>query len=76
FALAAMPPFGLFRSEFQIVAGGLTDHRNAAAVALVCLVTVAFAGLTGATTWILFAPSRAVGPGAATAAAMERGEPS
>ena len=75
FALAAMPPFGLFRSEFQIIAGGLTDHRNAAAVALVCLVTVAFAGLTAATTWMLFAPSRAEGPGAATAAAMERSEP-
>ncbi|BCP18158.1 proton-conducting transporter membrane subunit [Mycobacterium paraintracellulare] len=76
FALAAMPPFGLFRSEFQIVAGGLSDHRNVAAVALVCLVTIAFAGLTAAATWMLFAPSHAAGPGAATAAAMERGEPS
>lgn len=76
FALSAMPPFGLFRSEFQIVAGGLTDHRNAAAVALVCLVTVAFAGLTAATTWMLFAPSHPEGPGAAKAEAMERGEPS
>lgn len=75
-ALGAMPPFGLFRSEFQIVAGGLTDHRNAAAVVLVCLVTVAFTGLTAATTWMLFAPSRAEGPGAAAAAAMDRGEPS
>lgn len=75
-ALGAMPPFGLFRSEFQIVAGGLTDHRNAAAVVLVCLVTVAFTGLTAATTWMLFAPSRVEGPGAAAAAAMERGEPS
>jgi hydrogenase-4 component F len=75
-ALGAMPPFGLFRSELQIVAGGLTDHRNAAAVVLVCLVTVAFTGLTAATTWMLFAPSRVEGPGAAAAAAMERGEPS
>jgi hydrogenase-4 component F len=76
FALAAMPPFGLFRSEFQIIAGGLADHRNAAAAALVGLVTVAFAGLTAATTWMLFAPNHTTGPGAATAAAMERGEPS
>jgi hydrogenase-4 component F len=76
FALAAMPPFGLFRSEFQIVAGGLADHRNVAVVVLVCLVTVAFAGLTVATTWMLFAPARAEGPGAATAAVTECGEPS
>jgi len=66
----------LFRSEFQILSGGLADHRNAAVVALVCLVTVAFAGLTAATTWMLFAPSRTEGPGAATAAVMDRGEPS
>ena len=76
FALAAMPPFGLFRSEFQILAGGMADHRNAAAVALVILVTVAFAGLTAATTWMLFAPSRVEAPGAAAAAVMDRGEPS
>jgi hydrogenase-4 component F len=76
FALAAMPPFGLFRSEFQIVAGGLRDHRNAAAVTLVCLVTIAFAGLTAATTRMLFAPAQPAGPGAATAAVVDRGEPS
>jgi hydrogenase-4 component F len=76
FALAAMPPFGLFRSEFLIISSGLADHRNAATVALVCLVTVAFAGLTAATTWMLFAPAPADGPGAATADVLERGEPS
>lgn len=76
FALAAMPPFGLFRSEFQIISGGLADHRNAAAAALIVLVTLAFAGLTAATTWMLFAPSRSNGPGAATAAVLGRREPS
>ena len=76
FALAAMPPFGLFRSEFQILAGGLADHRNAASVALVILITVAFVGLTAATTGMLFAPSRVEAPGAAAAAVMDRGEPS
>ena len=38
-ALAAMPPFGIFRSEFEIVAGGFTASRNAAAAVLVVLVT-------------------------------------
>ncbi|MEZ0367331.1 proton-conducting transporter membrane subunit [Mycobacterium sp. pUA109] len=68
-ALSAMPPFGLFRSEFQIVAGGFADTRNGAAAALVCLVTLAFLGLGLATTRILFRPS----PGSVTNSV--RGEP-
>lgn len=73
-ALSAMPPFGLFRSEFQIVAGGLAQDRNAATAALVCLVTLAFLGLTIATTRILFEPR----PDAAEAVDVvwARGEPS
>ncbi len=66
-ALSAMPPFGLFRSEFQIVAGGITGSRTALAAVLVVLVTVAFAGLSLATTRMLFVA------GAGTPA---RGEPS
>lgn len=66
-ALCALPPFGLFRSEFQIVAGGLTGQRGAITVAFVVLVTVAFVGLSTATTRMLFVP----GPGN-----IERGEPS
>ena len=69
FALSAMPPFGIFRSEFQIVAGGLADGRNTAAVILVVLVTLAFLGLTASTTRMLFQPGRA-------AVAAVRGEPS
>lgn len=73
-ALSAMPPFGLFRSEFQIVAGGFADTRNAAAATLVCLVTLAFLGLTLATTRILFSPT----PGVADTGSLPlvRGEPS
>lgn len=52
--LCAMPPFGLFRSEFQIVAGGFGNRHNAATAILVVLVTVAFLGLSLATTRILF----------------------
>lgn len=71
-ALSAMPPFGLFRSEFLIVAGGLGSARFAPAAAMVALVTLAFVGLSMATTRMLFAP-RPEGPGAASA---PRGEPS
>jgi hydrogenase-4 component F len=71
-ALSAMPPFGLFRSEFLIVAGGLGSARYAPAAAMVALVTLAFVGLSMATTRMLFVPSQD-GPGAASA---PRGEPS
>jgi hydrogenase-4 component F len=57
FALSALPPFGIFRSEFQIVAGGLDTGGYAAAAILVVLVTVAFFGLTAsATSMLLLAP--------------------
>lgn len=53
-ALSAFPPFGIFRSEFEIVAGGLQNSRHTGAVILVALVTLAFMGLGLATTRILF----------------------
>src|SRR5580698_8687593 len=59
FALSAMPPSGIFRSEFQIVAGGLDAGNYAAAAILVVLATVAFFGLTTSTTRILFTPAPA-----------------
>ncbi len=68
-ALSAMPPFGLFRSEFLIVAGGLAA-RDVPAALLVVLVTVAFLGLSVATTRMLFVP-RPEGPGAARVRARE-----
>jgi hydrogenase-4 component F len=73
FALSALPPSGIFRSEFQIVAGGLSSGNYAAAAVLVVLATVAFFGLTTTTTRILFtSPPRSL----SAAAATERGEPS
>jgi hydrogenase-4 component F len=75
FALSAMPPSGIFRSEFQIVYGGLESGSYAAAAVLVVLVTVAFFGLTTASTRILFTPA----PRSLSAAAVgpaDRGEPS
>jgi hydrogenase-4 component F len=49
-ALSAMPPFGLFRSEFLIVYGGFAHASTTAASLLVVLVTVAFFGLSWYTT--------------------------
>ncbi|MEU6172250.1 proton-conducting transporter membrane subunit [Streptantibioticus parmotrematis] len=57
FALAALPPFGVFRSEFQIVAGGLGSTRGGWAAVLVALVTLAFLGLATAATRMVVVPS-------------------
>jgi hydrogenase-4 component F len=56
FALSALPPSGIFRSEFQIVVGGLSSRDYAAAAFLVIAVTVAFFGLSASATSILFTP--------------------
>jgi hydrogenase-4 component F len=56
FALSALPPFGVFRSEFEIVAGGLGAGGYAPAAVLVVLVTVAFVGLATAATRVLLTP--------------------
>jgi hydrogenase-4 component F len=69
-ALSAMPPFGIFRSEFEIVTGGLAASRNVAAAILVVAVTVAFFGLSVAANRMLLAPR------APAATAAVRGEPS
>jgi hydrogenase-4 component F len=69
FALSAMPPSGLFRSEFQIVYGGLGSGHYAAAAVLVAGVTVVFFGLTASATRMLISPAPAH-------RALTRGEPS
>jgi hydrogenase-4 component F len=56
-ALSAMPPFGLFRSEFLIVEGGLSDPRDGVAAALVGLAAVAFFGLAWSTSQTMFTPA-------------------
>jgi len=57
FALSAMPPSGIFRSEFQIVYGGFSSGNYAAAAVLIVLVTVAFFGLSASATRMLFTPA-------------------
>ena len=56
-ALSAMPPFGIFRSEFQIVSGGLAAGRNGPAAILVVLVTLAFLGFAVASTRVVLQPA-------------------
>jgi hydrogenase-4 component F len=56
FALSALPPSGIFRSEFEIVAGGLGSGGYAATAVLVILVTIAFFGLATSTSSILLTP--------------------
>ena len=55
-ALGAMPPFGLFRSEFEIVEGGFASASTVTAAILIIGVTVAFFGLAATTTQILLVP--------------------
>ncbi len=45
-ALCAMPPFGIFRSEFLIVSGGLSNSRDFIAAVLIVAVSIASLGLT------------------------------
>lgn len=67
-ALSAMPPFGIFRSEFLIVSGGLSDPRDTVAAVLVILVTLAFFGLSWFTTQTVLTPEvTATAPGGAGA---------
>lgn len=58
-ALSAMPPFGIFRSEFLIVMGALEGHSNTVAISLVVLVTIAFFGLTYFATRAMLTPTTA-----------------
>ncbi len=55
--LCALPPFGIFRSEFLIVSGGLSDPRDAVAAVLVVLVTLATLGVTWFSSQAMLTPT-------------------
>jgi hydrogenase-4 component F len=57
--LCALPPFGIFRSEFLIVSGGLRDPQDAVAAILVVLVTAATLGLTWFSSQTMLTPTPA-----------------
>jgi hydrogenase-4 component F len=69
-ALSALPPFGIFRSEFEIVRGGFAASGTVATAVLVVLVTVAFLGLSVAANRMMLSPR------GAAAKRLPRGEPS
>jgi hydrogenase-4 component F len=75
-ALSAMPPFGIFRSEFLIVQGGLSGPRDTVTAVLVILVTLAFFGLSWFTTQTMLTPDGTIAAeaGGAPSAAPPRGE--
>jgi hydrogenase-4 component F len=61
-ALSALPPFGIFRSELLIVAGGLSSGGDVAGAVLIVLVTVAFLGITWISVHAMLTPSPAPEP--------------
>jgi hydrogenase-4 component F len=75
FALGAMPPFGIFRSEFEIVRGGLASASDVISAILIIGVTVAFFGLAASTTQVLLTPVPSAGPARGEPSSV-RGEPS
>ena len=72
-ALSALPPFGIFRSEFLIVSGGLSDPRDTVAAVLVILVTLAFFGLSWFTTQTMLTPDVTAAGGRGRAHASQGG---
>ena len=55
--LCALPPFGIFRSEFLIVSGGLSDPRDAVVAVLLVFVLLATIGLTWFSSQTMLTPS-------------------
>ncbi|MHB1498619.1 MAG: proton-conducting transporter transmembrane domain-containing protein [Acidimicrobiales bacterium] len=72
-ALSALPPFGIFRSEFLVVEGGLSSGEDALSAVLVVLVTVAFFGLSWFTTQTMLTGAPASEAATRGAAAGEDG---
>ncbi len=73
-ALSALPPFGIFRSEFLIVSGGLSGSNDAGAAVLVVLVTVAFFGLSWFTTQTMLSADVPEASPGGVVATPDRGE--
>lgn len=73
--LLGFPPSGLFRSEFQIVAGGLASSRNWATVILVIGVNIAFVAIMVAGARIVFSPTPAMAGAAGAAGGQHTSAP-
>jgi hydrogenase-4 component F len=73
-ALSAMPPFGIFRSEFDIVYGGLSEPRDVSVAIFVVLVIVAFFGLSWFTTQTMLSEDPSAAQISGGAVAVAKGE--
>ena len=73
-ALSAMPPFGIFRSEFDIVSGGLSEPRDVAVAILVILVVLAFFGLSWFTTETMLSKNPVSDSESSNAIVVSKGE--
>jgi hydrogenase-4 component F len=72
--LSAMPPSGVFRSEFLIVSGGLSSGASTGpAVVLVVLAVVAFVGLCWYVTRTMMSPTPGLGDPVDTSAGTPTG---
>jgi hydrogenase-4 component F len=70
-----MPPFGVFRSEFYIVEGGLSRPHDAAVAIFLVLVIVSFFGLSWFTSETMLSPDPVANVGGASIAAeITKGE--
>jgi hydrogenase-4 component F len=74
-ALSAMPPFGIFRSEFYIVEGGLSEPHDVIVAIFVMLVIISFFGLSWFTTETMLSEAPVtVSPQVSGAVVVTRGE--
>jgi hydrogenase-4 component F len=62
-AIVGLPPFGVFRSEFMILAGGFGARNFVAVAVLIVLVNLAFLGILGAVDGMVFGPPPDAVPG-------------
>ncbi|MGH2850473.1 MAG: proton-conducting transporter membrane subunit, partial [Solirubrobacteraceae bacterium] len=72
-ALSGLPLSGVFRSEFQIVAGGFQQSQYVGVTLLIVFVNLAFLGVVWHTGRMVLSPPATVSPGGAVVpAARER----
>jgi hydrogenase-4 component F len=58
-AVSGLPPFGLFFSEFTVLAGGFTSHHVVASVVMLTALIVVFCGVLAKLAGLLLGPSDA-----------------
>lgn len=64
FAVTGSPPFGLFLSEFSIIAGAVHEHHPWVAAATVAMLAIIFAGIAGMIVEVLYGEPSSMAPDA------------